>query len=346
MKTKGFRIRDARVHDVGPGLLLQIADDRGLVGQGEATPRAGYSPDSKEACAALLNDFDWDGLPRIDLGGAVLQRVAEAISGIDEELPACRFAVETALLDLAGQHLSCSLARLLGGGSANDTVALSALLPVSDSLVVVARDAVARGITTLKLKVGEKPAQADHQLEALRSEVGNFVQIRLDANQALSPNEAPGYLTRWAEHAPAFIEEPVAFKDLGELGLAPIPIALDESLQEQEVVAKLDRLLSSGTISTLVLKPMALGGSIRCLKIAGLAAKFHRGVVVTHLFDGPVGLCAAAALARALPNSLPCGLDAHDELAGWPAVPLPFLDHSCVRSTGRPGLGLDRITPT
>jgi hypothetical protein len=48
------------------------------------------------------------------------------------------------------------------------------------------------------------------------------------------------------------------------------------------------------------------------------------GVIVTHLFDGPVGLAAAAELALSLPTApWACGLDRHPGLWAWPPVDLP-----------------------
>ena len=94
----------------------------------------------------------------------------------------------------------------------------------------------------------------------------------------------------------------------------------------------------------LVLKPTLLGGMCACLALARDAAARGLSVVVTHVFDGPVALAAAAELAAALPGRvLACGLDRHGGLAAWPDVAIPQLGPDYVASAGRPGLGLPEI---
>ena len=99
---------------------------------------------------------------------------------------------------------------------------------------------------------------------------------------------------------------------------ALVPVALDESLQGGDSLVT--SLLEAGVCQALVLKPMALGGILRCLHLARLAARHGVGVVVTHLFDGPVALAAATELALALPGRvLACGLDLHPGLGSGPS---------------------------
>src|SRR5205814_6820825 len=96
------------------GLVLRLVDDDGRVGRGEASPLPGYSPDDRDACAASLAAVDVAALAIG--GGDLLEGVRAAVARIDARLPAARFAVETALLDLAAQRLGTAPHRLLGGG--------------------------------------------------------------------------------------------------------------------------------------------------------------------------------------------------------------------------------------
>jgi L-alanine-DL-glutamate epimerase-like enolase superfamily enzyme len=65
--------------------------------------------------------------------------------------------------------------------------------------------------------------------------------------------------------------------------------------------------------------------------------------VVTHLFDGPIALAAAAELALSLPApALAAGLDPHDRHGDWPPVVVPQLARrGLVIAAKQPGLGLD-----
>jgi L-alanine-DL-glutamate epimerase-like enolase superfamily enzyme len=65
------------------------------------------------------------------------------------------------------------------------------------------------------------------------------------------------------------------------------------------------------------------------------------GVVVTHLFDGPIAMAAACELALALPKTLACGLDVHDGLTAWPPCDVPQRRNDCLVSpNSTSGLGV------
>jgi L-alanine-DL-glutamate epimerase-like enolase superfamily enzyme len=89
-----------------------------------------------------------------------------------------------------------------------------------------------------------------------------------------------------------------------------------------------------------VLKPTLLGGFAVCLRIAREAAARGLAASVTHTFDGPVALAAAAELASALPaRVLACGLDRHAGLGAWPDVAIAQLGDAHAGSANLPGLG-------
>lgn len=336
-------VLEARVYDVGPGVLLQLLDTQGVIGQGEATPRANYSPDTQQACSNYLRGYQWRQLPRINLEQPLAVQIRDIVADLDATLPACRFAVETALLDLAGQHLNRPLPDLIAESGSGNCVALGALLPATGDVLKTAREALAHGITTLKLKVGDAPDRIEQLLAVLRAEFGDTVAIRLDANQRLRPREARAYLHAWAHFDPEFIEEPVPFESLAALGTSPIPVALDESLQSDYVAAQLDTLLDQGRVQAVVLKPMALGGALRCLDLSHRAREAGATVVVTHLFDGPVALAATAGLALAIEGVAACGLTPHSGLDAWPTLDLPGFERASIRAWSLPGLGLDTL---
>jgi L-alanine-DL-glutamate epimerase-like enolase superfamily enzyme len=115
-------------------------------------------------------------------------------------------------------------------------------------------------------------------------------------------------------------------------------VALDESLRGLDP-HDLESLAVRSGASYVVLKPMVLGGLSRCIELARHAAALNLGVVISHSFDGPVALVAAAALALALPTRIAQGLAPHPGLAAWPHIPLPIKD-ATLQVWRSPGLGL------
>ena len=350
------------------GLLLRLWDDAGRVGVGEASPLPGYSAEEPAACARALQV-----LCRAGQGGAqgsevsaaagggqgavTLAQVSEASAAVAGGGAAARCAVETALLDLLGQQQGIPLATLLRrgwpvAGGAAGALQLSALLTGEDgpALIAEARAALARGQRTVKIKIGKPPRAAEvgdpgarerafaQELQALGelcAALGDAVALRLDANQSFTAAEAPARLLALRPLQPELVEEPLQAPTpaaLAALAALGVPLALDESLQGELAAA----LISEGGCAAVVLKPMALG-LVRCRELAALAQARGLGLVVTHLFDGPVALAMARALARSLQEDgarlLPCGLTRHSGLSAWPALALE-------PEEGGPGLGL------
>lgn len=332
------------------GLLLLLSGDGQDAehGQGEASPLAGFSRDSLPDCAAALAAFCARLAARpliIDTAAPEPDKVRRQLEGalcrIDPALPAARFAVASALLDLWGRRVGLPAHRLLRGADAAGPVPLSALLDGEDEarLIRAARAALARGLRALKWKLGRRPfADELRLLHALRAAVGPDVALRLDAGQSFPPEEVADRLAALAPLHPEYVEEPAP---PGAWPARPaVPLALDESLLDPSL--DVEALLRARTCAALVLKPMALD-PLRCLDLAALARAHGARVVITHLFDGPVGLAAAAELALAT-SADPSGLDPHAGLRAFPpALPLRIrADH--ITPAGPPGLGLATLS--
>jgi L-alanine-DL-glutamate epimerase-like enolase superfamily enzyme len=98
---------------------------------------------------------------------------------------------------------------------------------------------------------------------------------------------------------------------------------------------------ATGSLAAVVLKPMTLGGFDRCLTIAEAAHAAGLAVIVTHVFDGPIGSAAAACLALAIRGvTMPCGLDAHERLEH----PVSAINQTHIVPFNAHGLGVDAAT--
>lgn len=320
---------------------LELRDAEGRSGWGEASPLPGYSPEASgegERALEALSASALRAFEGIDSPRALLDAAAAAIP---EQLPAARFALETALLDRLGRRTGRPLFELLRSAAENDAapapVPTCALLPSEPGPAVeLARSYAARGVGTFKLKIGPErlsPPQ-DRTLVALRAALGEQVQLRLDANRSLSRDAVAWALARAAEHRVEFLEEPMAAPDPALLAASPCPLALDESLQGMSSEV-LDSWLALEPIRVLVLKPTALGGFRACLGLARAARAHGRDVVVSHVLEGPIGWAACAHLALALPGRRPAGL--------WPLAHQharsPALTGAEIGVPREPGLG-------
>lgn len=322
------------------GLLLRIEDGEGRTGIGEASPLPGYSPDSVDRCEETLRAAAASPPPGIRLGEEIAPQLEKASRSIDPDAPAAKFALESALLDLAGKRAGLPASLLLSGYAARETVPLAALIQSTDvdGCVAEAKSAAARGIRTIKMKIGSPGAfDAERRLILRLKKIPGVLAIRLDANGAWSMEEVSGRLRSFAEAAPEFVEQPVGEEDLFALEESPVPLAADESLLLAGDPPTFPRVCR-----VLVLKPALLGGFAACLRVAEAGTARGLDIVVGHVFDGPVALAACAELALSLsPPPLACGLDRHAGLDAWPDVCVSQVNSNSVRRSGLPGLGLE-----
>ncbi len=308
------------------GLLVQLVTDDGRVGEGEASPLPGYSPDTLEECEAALAALAPAALDALDLdlpGSGPAARMLRRWLAAHPLPPAARFAVETALLGLVAGCTRRPVAELLGSPVPPHPLPLSALLPSplrSEELLRAAAAALARGLRTLKIKIGRPGAFEDElaALKALRRQVGPEIQLRLDANGAFPPAEASERLEALAGLRPEYIEEPVPLGQLAafaERRAPQVPLAADESLRVDALRPELLRAFAQGRIAVAVLKPTVLGGALACLDLASELLPLGAQLTVTHAFEGPTAFRSAMALASVLPGPvLAAGLDRHPGL--------------------------------
>jgi o-succinylbenzoate synthase len=291
------------------GFLIELEDEAGRVGIGEATPYPLAGTEGLAACqSALLSALELLSTGRVPSDPKRVDRVLDAIGDL-RKAPAARFGVELALLDLIAQRRQLPLARLFRA-NAGPTVQVSVLLPHADPAVLArtTRRLVRGGFQVFKIKIGAAPLARDRaRVAAVREAAGPRARLRLDANGAFGGVAAAlAALRQLHEFRIEFCEEPLARPTPAALARlrkrSPIPIAADESLASPERALGFVRQRS---VDVLVLKPMVLGGVMRALALARRARAAGIRSLATTTLDGVVARLGAAHLAAALP---PCGL--------------------------------------
>jgi len=313
------------------GMLVAVTERNGLTGWGDCAPlpssgEAGHAHafDALRAAAATLPGRDIDA---IDLGGIA---AAEA-----------RWAVETALLDLASRRTGLPLCHALGGAVNVASVAVNAALGTLDQdCVARARAALASGFAIGKIKVGIGSVEDERlRLCELVAATGGALRLRLDANRAWTEREAERFLGGIAHLPIDGVEEPVTAPSLAVLGrlqlALPFALAVDESLAEFGAPA----LLASQAVRRLVVKPGRIGGVAATLLLAGEARRAGIELVVTSVVDSAIGITAAAHLSAALGGNAVHGLATSPWLAE-DVAPAPRLVNGRLLLPSGPGLGI------
>ena len=157
-----------------------------------------------------------------------------------------------------------------------------------------------QGFDCIKLKIGA--LDFDQELSLLRGIRKHYdsqqMMLRVDANGAFSPSEAPNKLKALSELDIHSIEQPIKAGQVDAMNQlcinAPIPIALDEELIG--VIDTKDRktLLDAIMPQYLILKPSLLGGFKSCEEWIRLAEERSIGWWVTSALESNIGLNAIA----------------------------------------------------
>jgi L-fuconate dehydratase len=154
----------------------------------------------------------------------------------------------------------------------------------------LAREAVADGFRTIKLKVGMNVEDDVRRCRLARATVGPDIAIAVDANQRWNVPDAIAWLRHLADIGLEWVEEPTSPDDvLGHAAIrkavAPVPISTGEHTQNRVIFKQ---LFQAGAVDLVQIDAARVGGVNENLAILLLAAKY--GVRV-YPHAGGVGLC-------------------------------------------------------
>lgn len=175
-------------------------------------------------------------------------------------------------------------------------------------------DKLEAGFHCIKLKIGA--IGFEQELEILRYIRSRFpadeLELRVDANGAFRPDEAPEKLKRLSELDLHSIEQPIRagqWDEMAELAASsPLPIALDEELIGCNTPEQKRKLLSVIRPQYIILKPSLHGGLHSCEEWIQEAEEQQIGWWITSALESNIGLNAIAQWCATHHNPLPQGL--------------------------------------
>ena len=152
------------------------------------------------------------------------------------------------------------------------------------------REAREAGFTHTKFKVGQSLEDDIRRLTIAREELGEEMNIMIDANQVWEVDQAIDWVKELAFARPLFIEEPTSPDDvIGHRkireGVAPIKVATGEMCQNRIMFKQ---FIANDAIDFVQIDSCRLGGLNEVLAVQLMAAKFNLPV---WPHAGGVGLC-------------------------------------------------------
>ena len=252
--------------------------------------------------------------------------LAEVPALVGSDWPALTFALETAVLDLANGGRRQLYANAFSQGSA--ALPINGLVWMGDAgfMREQIQQKLAAGYSCLKLKIGSLDFATELAIIAeIRAVAGpGQLTLRVDANGAFAPAEAPRQLAQLAEFGLHSIEQPIAAGQTAALAAlcrtSPLPIALDEELIGVTDPARQVALLDEIRPAYIVLKPTLVGGHAATRRWIALAEARGLGWWLTSALESNVGLNAVAQLTgeydvRGFPQGLGTGQLYHNNVA-------------------------------
>lgn len=295
------------------GIIVSLVDEDGFVGIGDAAPLPGLHKETLDDAIAELKAFPKTTLPSV------------------------KFALESAMLDIAIQRekLFDNIERL--------NIPINALITgdAIDEFEVLC-DA---GFKAIKIKVGRGDVSEDIKLVQSLKQLGKNVKLRLDANRAWELKDALEFCSQVGADKIEYIEEPVAdTKDHAEfINNSPIPLALDETLIENDPEA-----INLKGVKAMILKPSMLGGFVATEKLINIAKQNNIIPVLSSTFESSVGIRSIALFAAKMSlTNIPAGLDTLKWLAEDVLKEKVRIDNGCIdilKLTPSPSLRTEILT--
>lgn len=334
--------------DTVDALIVEVVDSDGRSGWGEAPTSWRVTGESHASVTAVVEG---------PLSEAVLRTPADDPHNVSAQLAqavvgnsSARMAVECAIWDLAARGAERPLYEYLGGtrNVIESDMTLSAAVTAADAadLIRTAREHVGRGYTTLKIKTGAGGNDLE-TVKHVRDVLGEWITLRVDANQGWTPGEAVSIINDWRDAGVnvELVEQPVHRDDIA--GLAYVtehtttPIVADETVWTRR---QLREVLQARAVSRINIKLAKTGGLAEALALGELAAQNAVDVFVGCMSESHVGIASAAALASALTSTNGLrgaqDLDAGLWLAASPVTGGVFYEGASITLPRSPGTGI------
>jgi len=323
-------------------VFMRVETNTGLCGYGCSAPDMEVTG---ESAASVLKDVD--DVIRPTLEGSDPLRIARLRERLDKGLtrhPAAMALADIALHDLMGKAAGLPLYKLLGGYRTRIRTSVTIGIMGVDDTVARARSWVAQGFNCLKIKGGADVDADVERVMKVRETVGPSIELRFDANQGYTVEQAVRFIEAVRPAKLELIEQPTPRDEPKMLrsvtDLVEIPVMADES-----IVTLLDafRLARQNTIDMVNIKLIKVGGIMEAMRINAVARAANLEVMVGCMDEAALGIAAGLHFALSWPNVTYADLDGHLGLTNDPTTSALKLERGILYPSPGPGLGIEKL---
>jgi L-alanine-DL-glutamate epimerase-like enolase superfamily enzyme len=323
-------------------VFMRVETNTGLCGYGCSAPDMEVTGESAES---TLKDVD--DVIRPTLEGSDPLRIARLRERLDKGLtrhPAAMALADIALHDLMGKAAGMPLYKLLGGYRTRIRTSVTIGIMGVDDTVARAKAWVGQGFKCLKIKGGSDVDADIERIMKVRETVGPSIELRFDANQGYTVEQAVRFIEAVRPAKLELIEQPTPRDEPKMLrsvtDLVEIPVMADES-----IVTLLDafRLARQNTIDMVNIKLIKVGGIMEAMRINSVARAANLEAMVGCMDEAALGIAAGLHFALSRPNVTYADLDGHLGLTNDPTTSALKLERGILYPSPGPGLGIEKL---
>lgn len=320
-------------------VLIRIHTNSSHVGLGCAAPDIHVTGEDIDDVLGIFSDII---IPELE-GRDPLRsaKLLKRLSAITVGWPSARAAVDMALYDILGKVAGLPVYKILGGYRDRIKTSITiGILGIKDT-GSIANEYAKQGFRALKIKGGLDVEKDIARVMKTREIIGKNIEIRFDANQGYTVDEAVRFVSETKKARVEILEQPTPKRQPDLLGRVThkvsIPVMADESL-----VGLRDayRLAKRDLVDMVNVKLMKVGGLAEAMAVNAVARAAGLEVMVGCMDEMELGIAAGLHFALACPNVVYADLDGHIGLMNDPTVGAIILKNGILYPSGKPGLGL------
>lgn len=286
--------------DHAQNLFIRIHTSEGITGVGECSAFPMIVGETQATCFEMAKDFArlWKNKSASDID-ARLQELDLFTAGNYT----AKSAFDLALYDISAKKVNQPLYQYLGGERKPIESDLTIGIGTPENMAQTAKEFVAKAVNIIKVKLGKKPADDIERIRQIREAIGYNTQLRIDANQGWSYEDAVTALTALGPYDIQFCEQPMRRWNDELLPalckLSPIPVMADESVFTHHDA---ERIIRNKACASINIKFAKSGGIHEALKINDVAEKNQIPCMMGGMLESRVALTAKVHFAMAKNN--------------------------------------------